>query len=142
VVITRWEGVDEPARWHGPLEGGAGVVGGVGEVFGGGAGSPGGVDEGHGAVQPRGERLVGARPDARAHRAVGQGDLGAARLVEARLGEQHWRLLAGGEDLAGRLVADAPHPVAGQAVAFDDCRVETLALERLDRVPPEVEHPP
>src|SRR5207248_6444008 len=100
-----------------------------------------GLDQADRASEPGRQRLVGApaRARARARPAVGQGDLRAIRLVEARLREQQRWLSAAREDPAGHLVANPPRPVARDTVLLDDRGVEGLALERLDRVTPELD---
>src|SRR5581483_5043638 len=80
----------------------------------------------------------GSRPHADAHGAVGQRDLRATDLVEPRSGQQQRRLSARGEDLPGGVVADAPRPVSGNAIALDHGRVESLTSERLHGVAPEL----
>src|SRR5581483_5824670 len=90
-------GVDEAARRHGPLEGGAGVVGGVGEEFGAGGGGTVGSRQGDGPAEPRREGRVGGRPRAAQTLATGQRELRFAVVGQRRAGQQQSGLAAAGQ---------------------------------------------
>ena len=109
-------GVHEAAGGHGPLDGSAGVIRGVGEELGLPAGRADGSDERDGPLEPVGEGGVGLGPRPATAVTRGQHDGGLVVVAERRGGQEQLRLAAPGEDPArglvpndAGLIAPSPH---------------------------------